>query len=146
MDPVRLLFERYTGQSVRNFEELPSSGSNRRYFRITGEDGNTIIGARGTSVPENIAFWKMATHFRTKGLNVPLVLAHSDDFSCYLQEDLGNDTLFSLVAEGREKGSYSPAEKALITKAVRALPKIQFEGAEGLDFSVCFRSRSSTSG
>lgn len=138
MDPVRLLFERYTGQRIRNFEELPSSGSNRRYFRITGEDGNTIIGARGTSVPENIAFWKMATHFRSKGLNVPLVLAHSDDFSCYLQEDLGNDTLFSLVAEGREKGSYSPAEKALITKAVRALPKIQFEGAEGLDFSVCF--------
>ena len=118
MDPVRLLFERYTGQSVRNFEELPSSGSNRRYFRITGEDGNTIIGARGTSVPENIAFWKMATHFREKGLNVPKVLAHDDAFTCYLQEDLGNDTLFSLVAEGREKGAYSPAEKALIVKGV----------------------------
>ena len=137
MDPVRLLFEKYTGQSVRLFEELPSSGSNRRYFRITGDDV-TLIGARGTSIPENIAFWKMATHFYAKGLNVPKVLAHNDDFSCYLQEDLGNDTLFSLVAEGREKGVYSPAEKALIVKAIRALPKIQFEGAQGLDFSVCF--------
>ena len=137
MDPIRLLFERYTGQNARNIEELPSSGSNRRYFRITGDDV-TLIGARGTSVPENIAFWKMACHFKEKGLNVPTVLAHSDDFTCYLQEDLGNDTLFSLVAEGREKGAYSPAEKALITKAVRALPKIQFEGAKGLDFSVCF--------
>ena len=138
MDPVKLLFEHYTGQSIRNFEELPSSGSNRRYFRITGDDGNTLIGARGTSVPENIAFWEMATHFYEKGLNVPKVLAHNDDFTCYLQEDLGNDTLFSLVAEGREKGAYSPAEKALIVKAIRALPKIQFEGAQGLDFSVCF--------
>ena len=137
MDPVKLLFQRYTGQEIRSFEELPSSGSNRRYFRITGDDV-TLIGAKGTSVPENQAFWAMATHFREKGLNVPKVLAHDDAFTCYLQEDLGNDTLFSLVAEGREKGAYSPAEKALIFKAIRALPKIQFEGAEGLDFSVCF--------
>ena len=137
MDPVKSLFEQYTGQQIRTFEELPSSGSNRRYFRITG-DNVTLIGARGTSVPENIAFWKMACHFKEKGLNVPEVLAHNSDFTCYLQEDLGDDTLFNLVAEGREKGQYSPAEKALIFKAVRALPQIQFEGADGLDFSVCF--------
>ena len=138
MDPVKLLFEQYTGERAGAMEELPSSGSNRRYFRITGGSGASLIGARGTSVPENIAFWKMARHFKEKGLNVPEVLAHSQDFSCYLQEDLGNDTLFNLVAEGREKGNYSPAEKALIFKAVRALPKIQFEGAQGLDFSICF--------
>ena len=137
MDPVKALFEQYTGQKVSQMEELPSSGSNRRYFRITGGDV-TLIAARGTSVPENIAFWTMARHFHEKGLNVPEVLAHNADFSCYLQEDLGNDTLFNLVAEGREKGNYSPAEKALIFKAIRALPQIQFEGAEGLDFSVCF--------
>ena len=129
--------EEYTGEAVRTFEELPSSGSNRRYFRIGGAD-TTLIGAKGTSIEENKAFWAMACHFRSKGLNVPQVLAHSDDFACYLQEDLGNDTLFSMVAEGREKGAYSPAERALIIKAVRALPRIQFEGAEGLDFSVCF--------
>ena len=137
MDPVKALFEQYTGHKVVEMEELPSSGSNRRYFRISGGD-QTLIAARGTSVPENIAFWKMAEHFLAQGLNVPRVLAHSSDFSCYLQEDLGNDTLFTLVAEGREKGNYSPAEKALIFKAIRALPKIQFEGAKGLDFSVCF--------
>ena len=38
MDPVKSLFEQYTGQQIRTFEELPSSGSNRRYFRITGDD------------------------------------------------------------------------------------------------------------
>ena len=137
MDPVKALFEQYTGQKASQMEELPSSGSNRRYFRITGDD-ITLIAARGTSVPENIAFWTMAKHFREKGLNVPEVLAHNEDFTCYLQEDLGNDTLFNLVSEGREKGNYSPAEKALIFKAIRALPRIQFEGAQGLDFSVCF--------
>ena len=137
MDPIKLLFERYTGETITGFEELPSSGSNRRYFRITGGE-TTLIGAKGTSIEENKAFWAMAKHFRAQGLNVPEVKTHSDDFSCYLQEDLGNDTLFSLVAEGREKGAYSPAERALIVKAIRALPRIQFEGAKGLDFSVCF--------
>lgn len=137
MDSVKSLFEQYTRQPIRQFEELPSSGSNRRYFRITG-DGEPLIAAFGTSIPENIAFWKMAEHFLSKGLRVPRVLAHSSDFSCYLQEDLGNDTLFNLVAEGREKGAYSRTEKELIFKAIRALPKLQTEGAQGLDFTVCF--------
>ncbi len=137
MDPIKRLFEEYTGEAVRTFEELPSSGSNRRYFRIGGAT-QTLIGAKGTSIEENKAFWAMAKHFKAQGLNVPEVKAHSGDFACYLQEDLGNDTLFSLVSEGREKGAYSPAERMLIIKAVRALPRFQFEGAKGLDFSVCF--------
>ena len=137
MDPIKQLFEKYTGEAVRTFEELPSSGSNRRYFRIGGAT-QTLIGAKGTSIEENKAFWAMAQHFKAQGLNVPEVKAHSHDFACYLQEDLGNDTLFSLVTEGRDKGAYSPAERMLIVKAVRALPRFQFEGAKGLDFSVCF--------
>ncbi len=137
MDRVKTLFEQYTGSRVESIAELPSSGSNRRYFRI-GSGGRTLIAALGTCVPENIAFWTMARHFRERGLNVPEVLCHSEDFACYLQEDLGDDTLFRMVADGRTKGSYSPEEKALIAKVVRALPRIQYEGAKGLDFSVCY--------
>ncbi|MCR5709247.1 MAG: phosphotransferase [Bacteroidales bacterium] len=137
MDPVKQLFEKYTGAAVETFEELPSSGSNRRYFRISG-GGRTLIAAKGTSIEENKAFWTIDRHFRAKGIRVPEVLCHNEDFSCYLQEDLGNDTLFNLVSEGREKGNYSSLEKALIAATVRALPRIQFEGAQGLDFSVCY--------
>ncbi|MBQ0024850.1 MAG: phosphotransferase [Bacteroidales bacterium] len=137
MKEIDKLFEEHTGEKPVEIVELPSSGSNRRYFRVRGSKG-TLIAAKGTSVPENIAFWTMAKHFKLRGLNVPTVLAHSEDFVYYLQEDLGNDTLFNLVSEGREKGCYSPSEKELIIRAVECLPKIQFEGGKGLDYSVCF--------
>lgn len=137
MKEIEELFQKYTGKAPVSIEELPSSGSNRRYFRVHGED-STLICAKGTSVEENIAFWEIDRHFLNKGIRVPKVLIHSDNFEYYLQEDLGDQILFNLVKDGREKGSYSPEEKALLIKAIKALPKIQFEGGDGLDYSICF--------
>jgi Predicted phosphotransferase related to Ser/Thr protein kinases len=137
MNQIESLFEKFTGESVLSVEELPSSGSNRRYFRVKG-DTKTLIGAKGTCREENIAFWTIAEHFRAKGLNVPKVYAHSDDFMYYIQEDLGREMLFDRISEGREKGRYSEEEKALLVKTMQRLPDLQFKGAEGLDFSVCF--------
>jgi len=138
MKEIDRLFEQYTGEAPVETEELPSSGSNRRYFRVKGKN-LTLIAAKGESKDENIAFWEIDNHFLKKGISVPKVLTHSEDFMFYLQEDLGNENLFNMVKEGREnRGNYSRREKELILDAVRALPKIQFEGGEGLDYSVCF--------
>ena len=104
---------------------LTGSASNRRYYRMTSESG-TCIGVVGTDVLENEAFLTIARHFRSKGINVPEVYAVSDDMSAYLQEDLGDSILFDLK------------DDALLNKAMSMLPKIQFEGAQGLDFSVCY--------
>lgn len=137
MKQIENLFKQYTRHAPTDIYELPSSGSNRRYFRVTG-GGITLIGAKGTSVDENIAFMEIAKHFRLKGLCVPQVLCASEDKIYYLQEDLGDITLFNSVAAGRESGNYSAAEVELLKKAVACLPKIQFEGGKGLDYSVCF--------
>lgn len=137
MNQIEQLFERYTGEKPISVDELPSSGSNRRYFRLHGT-ARTLIGAKGTCVDENKAFWAIAEHFRAKGLNVPKVLAHTEDFIYYLQEDLGDVTLFNSISEGMSKGSYSEAERRLLFKAVSALPAIQFEGAKDFDFSICY--------
>ena len=97
------LFESYTGQQLGQVQELPSSGSNRRYFRLSG--GNvTLIGVIGTSKEENRAFIALSRHFREKGLHVPAVLAVSEDSLAYIQEDLGDQVLFDLVSQGRESG------------------------------------------
>ena len=70
MKQIEELFEQYTHQKPDNIYELPSSGSNRRYFRISG-GGITLIGAAGTSIEENIAFVEIDRHFMLKGLSVP---------------------------------------------------------------------------
>lgn len=131
------LFEECSGIRAESSVPLSSSGSNRKYFRISGE-GKSLVGVAGTDVKENEAFVCMAGHFRSKGLRVPEVMAVSADGLYYLQEDLGDCSLFDAVAAGRESGNYSPQEKSLLLETVSCLPEIQFKGAEGLDFSVCW--------
>ena len=92
MDQLKDLFESYTGQKATDTEELNSSGSNRRYFRLRG--GNiSVVGVVGTSRDENNAFIKLARHFADKGIKVPKVLAVTEDGMRYIQEDLGRPAL-----------------------------------------------------
>ena len=137
MKELEVLFEQYTRQKPDNIYDLPSSGSNRRYFRISGS-GISLIGAKGLDVDENIAFMEIAKHFKLKGLPVPQVLCASKDNMFYLQEDLGDITLFNTIEQGRETSHFSQYEVELLKKTIATLPKLQFEGGKGLDYNVCF--------
>ena len=125
METLESLYISLFGVAPANCAPLTGSASNRRYYRMASEAG-TCIGVVGTDVSENKAFLTIARHFRFKGINVPEVYAVSDDMSAYLQEDLGDSVLFDVK------------DDALLNKAMSMLPKIQFEGAQGLDFSVCY--------
>ncbi len=136
-DILQILFETYTGQKLSEKTELSTSGSNRRYFRLKG--GNiSVIGVAGTSFEENRAFIGLSQHFKGKGLRVPTVLSVSEDGMFYIQEDLGDQVLYQMLSQGRETGSYSSYECDLLCRTIEQLPKIQFKGAEGLDFSICY--------
>lgn len=130
------LYKKYTGTECSEVTEMPSSGSNRRYFRLHGEP--TLIGAIGTCLEENKAFMYMSDHFVKKGLSVPKVLIHSDDFMAYLQEDLGDRILYNEIEKGRQTRVFSEEEKTLLVKTLRKLPDMQFAGADGMDFSHCY--------
>ena len=134
---LKQLFEKYTGQKVDEITELNSSGSNRRYFRLRG-GLVSIIGVIGTSQEENNAFVTLSRHFGEKGINVPKVFAVSNDGMAYIQEDLGDTILYNEVSHGRESGEYSSYERNLLCKVVEKLPKIQFKGADSLDWNVCY--------
>ena len=123
----------------RTAEQLPGAGSNRKYYRLTDDRGETVIGVGGTSREENEAFVRLARHFASKQLPVPHILAVSADSMCYLQTDLGHRSLYDALAEGRKRGgAYSEKEKELLRRTIEALPRIQYEGAEGLDFGCCY--------
>ncbi|MDR1981121.1 MAG: phosphotransferase [Tannerellaceae bacterium] len=135
-DELQKLYYSHTGRRATGIVELPSSGSNRRYFRLTG--GETLIGVNGLSRDENRSFLYLAAHFGEKGLPVPKVYAHSDDQAFYLQEDLGDRSLFDAIEKGRKSGVYDEEERRLLHKTIRLLPSLQVKGAEGLDFSQCY--------
>lgn len=135
-EELKRLYQTYTGGRVDDITELPSSGSNRRYFRISGKD--TLIGVSGTSVEENRAFIYMASHFRKKGLPVPEVYCCSENQRFYLQEDLGDTLLFDAIEKGRKSCVFDEEERRLLKKTITLLPAIQFTGADGFDFSCCY--------
>mgnify|MGYP005913084691 FL=1 len=136
IEELQNLYQSYTGVPAENITELPSSGSNRRYFRLTGIQ--VLIGVYGASIDENEAFLYMAEHFRKCGLPVPEVRVVSEDKAYYLQEDLGDTLLFHAIEKGRATSVFSEDEKELLRKTIRLLPAIQFAGADGFDFSRCY--------
>jgi len=114
MQQLIALFKKYTGKENASLEVLPSSGSNRKYFRLRGDD-ISLIGAHGESHDENRAFITLAHHFHQQGLNVPEVLAVSGDEMFYLQEDLGDTHLFDLIKGGRLTGVFESRRERTVT-------------------------------
>ena len=87
MEQLKNLYREATGLDVIEAEAIAGSGSNRKYYRLKGSDGSTLIGAIGTSRDENHAFSYLARHFHEAGLPVPQVMAESSDGLRYLQTD-----------------------------------------------------------
>ncbi len=136
IDELKTLYYSFTGSQADDITELPSSGSNRRYFRLTGV--KDLIGVCGTSKEENDTFIYLSAHFKSKGLPVPEVYCYSEDKTYYLQEDLGDTLLFNAIEKGRKSCVFNEEERQLLHKTISLLPSLQIKGAEGLDFSRCY--------
>ena len=136
MKKIIQLYESVFSKAPLKCVLMVGSASNRKYYRLS--DGEkSYIGVEGVDVLENKAFVAMAGHFRSKGINVPEILAVSEDASAYLQEDLGVDVLYDMYVKAKRKGEGMELVENLLCRAMSMLPKIQFEGAAGFDFSEC---------
>ncbi len=97
-----------------------------------------MIGAVNDDLKENAAFIYLSNHFKNQGLPVPEIYGWKDDSSVYLQEDLGDHTLFSTLT-GLQNGLEFPEDAiALYKKAINWLPKFQVKGAKLIDFRNCY--------
>ena len=133
------LYKKWSGVEPKNIEKLAGAGSNREYYRLSAEDGSSVVGCIGTSRDENHAFVYLAKHFTKRQLPVPQVLAVSEDELRYLQTDLGAVSLFDAIRGGREAGGrYTLKEQELLKRTIRELPNIQLRGARELDYSNCY--------
>jgi len=132
---LEVLYRNYRGKQPDRSEEILLSVSNRRYFRLSsGEE--TCIGTYSPDVRETRAFISFTAHFRKLGLNVPEILAVSDDERFYLQSDLGNMRLHEMVT-GRAGASLDKKLLTLYKSLLNQLVKLQIEGDRRVDYSVC---------
>jgi len=96
------LFKKWSGEEPTKTEKMPAHGSYRTYYRLSGKD-KTAIGAHNADRAENVAFLSFSKHFFDTGLPVPQIYGESTENDIYLEEDLGDETLFSFLSNEREK-------------------------------------------
>jgi len=131
------LFEEQFGMPPEKLEALPVSGSDRRYYRIRGGK-HTAIGTYNSNVAENNAYFYFTNLFTKHGINVPEVYKMNRDRRAYLQQDLGDTSLFTLV----QKEGFSESVRKHYHTAVAQLAKLQWIAGRDADYKQCFASKS----
>lgn len=131
---LKELHKELKGSYPEKIELLPASGSDRSYFRIFSDDGKSCIGTWNEEVKENEAFIYFSDHFNKCMLPVPEVLIVDKNKKTYLQSDLGDDTLFSVLSSN----GLSDEVVFHYMNVVRWLPAFQVRGIKGLDLSYCY--------
>lgn len=138
---INELFRSYFGSDPEAVLELAGDGSSRRYHRIRGPDGITAIGGTGPDREENRAFLSYSASLRSVGLPVPEIYAADEDAGVWIEEDLGDTTLFDAIEEARSNRSAEGFPDVMIPAYERVLewlPRFQLEGHEAVDYSVAY--------
>jgi aminoglycoside/choline kinase family phosphotransferase len=134
---LQVLFESWAGQKAKTIEPLPAHGSPRIYFRLKNGK-RSAIGAFNEDRSENIAFLEFSRKFYQNGLPVPEIYAEDLKKNVYLEQDLGDVTLFSYLSEQREANGFSDDITGTYEKVVRLLPEFQIRAAKDLNYKVCY--------
>ena len=136
MDRLYSLYASRYGHEPVEVKPIAGSASNRQYFRLY-DNVNSCVGVVGNNLEENRAFISLARHFKAAGLPVPELYAVSEDEMAYIQEDLGSSILYDAIRSAVANGGHDQVEDVL-RKTVSLLPRFQFEGGRGTDWSVCY--------
>jgi len=134
---LKELFTNYFGEPVEAIAPLKGGGSDRKLYRLTSTN-RSVIGAINLDRQENVAFLEFSKHFRRSGLSVPLIYTENLDKGIYLEEDLGDTTLFQLIHDIRSREGFSSHLVDVYTQVVKILPQFQIVASKTLDYKLCY--------
>jgi aminoglycoside/choline kinase family phosphotransferase len=132
------LYERHFGHRPEAIVDLRADGSNRSLYRLIDADGKSVVGVHGPDHEENRAFLSYSRTFRSLGLPVPEIHIADEEAGLYLEEDLGDITLFNALTTARTSREVPPEIVAAYRRVVDLLPRVQVEGGRAIDFSVAY--------
>src|SRR3989442_5021120 len=139
MEILKKLFERHFQASPARVQPLQGElgGSGRIIVRLNNQR-HTAIGILHDVREENVAFLGFSRHFRRHGLPVPEIYAEDLDGGAYLEEDLGDLTLFEFLSKNRSGENIAPDVVQTYRKVVAVLPRFQVEAGRDLNYKVCY--------
>jgi aminoglycoside/choline kinase family phosphotransferase len=112
-------------------------GSGRTIVRLAA-GSQSAIGILYDVREENVAFLEFSRHFRKHGLPVPQIFADDLSHGAYLEEDLGNTTLFEFLVNNRTGEDIAAPVIDAYRKVVSLLPRFQVEAGKDLNYKVCY--------
>jgi aminoglycoside/choline kinase family phosphotransferase len=134
---VESLFNRWNKSQPLSITPLPESGSYRTYFRILYEKGS-VLGVHNGDNRENEAFVYLQEQLKKTGSKVPDVHFVDPENHAYLEQDLGNTTLFDYLGEIRKNSCTDEDIIKIYRQVIDAMPDLQVNAAQGLDYSKCY--------
>src|SRR5467141_2684733 len=139
LDVLKKLFEQYFQAPPEHVQPLQGElgGSGRKIIRFSNEKHRAIGILYGVR-EENAAFLEFSKHFRRHGLPVPEIYAEDLGQGAYLEEDLGDTTLFEFLSKNRSGENIAPQVVEAYRKVVAVLPRFQVEAARDLNYEVCY--------
>jgi aminoglycoside/choline kinase family phosphotransferase len=139
MDVLKRLFEQHFRLPAEEAQPLHGQlgSSGRTLVRLTG-GGKNAIGILYSVHEENVAFLEFSRHFRRRGLPVPEIYAEDLSQGAYLEEDLGDTTLFDFLVANRTGAAIAPPAIEAYRKVVAMLPRFQVEAGRDLNYKICY--------
>src|ERR1700734_593875 len=139
MDVLQELSERHFHTPASTIQPLQGhlGGSGRNIIRLSSPQQSAIGILYGVR-EENVAFLEFSRHFRRHGLPVPEIYADDLSQGAYLEEDLGDTTLFEFLSQNRTGENIAPEAVEAYRKVVAELPRFQIEAGRDLNYNVCY--------
>jgi len=139
MDVLKQLFEQHFHLPAERVQPLQGQlgGSGRAIVRLSGGDF-TAIGILYPVREENVAFLEFSRHFRRYGLPVPEIYAEDLSQNAYIEQDLGDTTLFDFLGKHRSGDAIAPQAIEAYRNVVAVLPRFQVEAGRDLNYKVCY--------
>jgi aminoglycoside/choline kinase family phosphotransferase len=139
MDVLKALFEQHFHLPVDRVQPLQGQlgGSGRRIIRLANGKFS-VVGILYHGREENKAFLEFSRHFRRHGLPVPEIYAEDLSQGAYLEEDLGDTTLFEFLYQHRTDQEIAPPAVDAYRRVLDILPRFQIEAGRDLNYRVCY--------
>jgi aminoglycoside/choline kinase family phosphotransferase len=136
---LKKLFEAHFHSPALQVQRMQGElgGSGRKITRLSSER-NTAIGIEYGVREENRAFLEFSKHFYKHGLPVPQIYGEDLGQGAYLEEDLGDTTLFQFLSKNRQAEQIAAPVAEAYRQVVAVLPRFQVEAGRDLDYSVCY--------
>ncbi len=130
--------ETYPMRRQFTWQEVPSDGSKRAFYRLSDEQGSFMVmefpPSERTAEKENLSYLRIGEHLLGKGIPVARIFRYDLEHGWFIMEDLGQRNLQEIALSSEYRID-------IYKRVLELLVKLQIEGREDFDPGWCFHTK-----